>query len=965
MTAARLRAIEEAFQGALECDPHELRGFLDQRCADAVLRTTVEALLASHEKEETFVETSIAALAANLLDNRERTSLVGETIGHYRILKRIGAGGMGEVYLAADINVGRNAALKVLPPHLAGYTERLSRFQQEACAIAGLNHPNIMTIYEVGGDNSTKYIASELIEGETLHQRLTGGPLELHEAIEIAIQIATALAAAHSAGVVHRDIKPQNIMLRPDGYVKVLDFGIAKLAEAEVTDTSLPADPPTLFETQAGSLLGTVSYMSPQQARGEVVDTRTDIWSLGMVLCEMTTGRLPFVGKAAAEVMASILTKDPLSLAAFSKDTPSELQQIITKMLQKNPAQRYQAANEAVEALKGLRHRMELAAELAQTGAAPASGLPRISLPVAAAVICLLALLLIGAMFWLRKPSNFSAPERSIAVLPFENLSSEAQDSYFADGMQDEILTDLAKVADLKVISRTSVLQYKSGGTRNLRDIGRQLGVANILEGSVQRLGKRVRVNAQLIDARNDGHLWGNSYDRELYDVFTIQNQIAEAIAAELRIKLSPAEQKAIERVPTRDFQAFELYTRAKNLLLETTFSSDAKADLLQATELLNQALGRDPSFFQAYCALGYADDTLYFSGFDHTSARLELAEAAVQAAVRLDQDAGETHLARAWNLYSGYLDYDGALAELEHARHKLPNDSRILLLNGFIQRRQGRWAESTQNLERAISLDPRNVYTLQQIAVSYDYLRRYSEEESIFDRVLAIVPDDIDSMTARAWTELNWHADTAPLRAIINSIRSSKPAMISRIADAWLLCALSEHNSDSAKEALMFAEEKPHVSSDNVPLSRLFLEGVIARMIKDDARAQAAFTAARSEQEKAVQAEPNYGPAICLLGLIDAGLGRKEQALAEGRRAVELLPVEKDAINGPAMIKYLAVIAAWTGEKELACEQLEKAIRYPSFLGYGYLKLLPFWDPLRGDPRFEKILSSLASEAH
>jgi serine/threonine-protein kinase len=571
------------------------------------------------------------------------------------------------------------------------------------------------------------------------------------------------------------------------------------------------------------------------------------------------------------------------------------------------------------------------------------------------------AVVLLASLSWWRNAHVKSPSAKSIAVLPFVNLSQDKQDAYLADGIQDEILGDLAKDADLKVISRTSTMQYKSGAPRNLREIGQQLGAATLVEGSVKRLGNRLHVNAQLINARTDGHLWGQSYDREIANVFTIQNEIAEAIVAQLRIKLSPAEQKAIKRVPTRDVRAFDLYTRAKNLLIETTLSSDAKADLLRAAELLNQAVARDPSFFEAYCDLAYTNDTLYFSGYDHTSARLTLAEAAIEAAFRLHPDAGETHLAKAWNLYSGYLDYDGAFAELEHARQSLPNDPRIFQLIGFIQRRQGRWDDSTRNLDRAVSLDPRNVYMLQQIALSYDYLRRYVEEDAILDRLLAIAPEDLDSKMGGGWLELNWHADTRPLHQMIDSIRSVDPGETSRLTDAWLLCALSEHDADSAREALVFAEEKPHVSSDNVALSRLFIEGVIARMTNEDAKARSAFIAARAEQEKVIQAQPNYGPAVCLLGLIDAGLGRKEEALREARQAIELLPVEKDAINGPAMIKYLSVVAAWTGEKDVACEELEAAVRFPSFLSYGQLKLLPFWDPLRGDPRFEKIVASLA----
>ena len=381
---------------------------------------------------------------------------------------------------------------------------------------------------------------------------------------------------------------------------------------------------------------------------------------------------------------------------------------------------------------------------------------------------------------------------------------------------------------------------------------------------------------------------------------------------------------------------------------------------MLQAADLLNQAIAHDPSFFQAYCQLAYTHDPLYFLGLDHTPARLALAEAAIQAAFRLRPDAGETHLARAQNLYWGYLDYDGALAELEVARQTLPNDPRIFELKGYIQRRQGRWEESTRNLERAIDLDPRNFFTLQQIAISYGVLRRYAEEKSVLDRALAIEPNDVDTKVALASVEFHWKADTRPLHRAIDSIRATNPAAVPNIANDWLICALAERDAAAAKNALNAFGEIP-LTDYAVHLNRPLIEGVIARMTKDEDKARAAFMAARAEQEKTVQAQPNYGPPLCVLGLINAGLGRKEEALREGRRAVELLPVEKDAINGPLMITYLAMIAAWAGDKDLACEQLAIAIRPPSTVSYGQLKLLPFWDPLRGDPRFEKIVASLA----
>ncbi len=507
------------------------------------------------------------------------------------------------------------------------------------------------------------------------------------------------------------------------------------------------------------------------------------------------------------------------------------------------------------------------------------------------------------------RASSAPAPvrEKSIAILPFKNLSDEKENAYFADGVQDEILTHLAKVADLKIISRISVMQYKSGVARNLREIGQQLGVANAVEGSVQRSGNRVRVNAQLVDTRTDTQIWGQTYDRDLADVFAIQSEIATAIADQLQAKLSPSEKSAIQRSPTGDITAFDLYTRANNLLL-TSFSSAARAKLLEAADLLNQAIGRDPSFFQAYCQLAHTHDLIYFLGLDHTPARLASAEAAVQSAFRLRPDAGETHLARAQNLYWGYRDYGSALAELEVARQTLPNDPRIFELTGYIQRRQGRWEESTRNLERAIELDPRNFFMLQQIATSYGVLRRYAEDTSVLDRALAIEPNDVNIKVALASIQFHWKADTGPLHRTIDSIRATNPGALPNVANDWLSCALAERDVAAATDALNAFGEIP-LTDYAVHSNRPLMEGVIARMMKDEGTARAAFMAARAEQEKAVLSEPNYGPPLCVLGLIDAALGQKEEALREGRRAVELLPVEKDAINGPLMITYLAMI--------------------------------------------------------
>ena len=555
--------------------------------------------------------------------------------------------------------------------------------------------------------------------------------------------------------------------------------------------------------------------------------------------------------------------------------------------------------------------------------------------------------------------ANSAPPSKSIAVLPFEDLSNKREDASFADGVQDDILTKLAKVTDLKVISRTSVMQYR--GKQNTREIGKALGVSYVLEGSVRKTGARLHINAQLIDTRTDTHTWAEQYDFGLNDMFAVQSEIAKKIGGRLHAKLSPTEEAAIEQPPTTRLPAFDLYTRAKNLLLRMGLSSNERANLLEAASLLNQAVAKDPSFFDAYCLLSYIHDLLYFLGLDHTAARLALAEIAIQSASRLRPDAGDTHLARAQNLYYGYLDYDGALTELELARQTLPNDPRVFELTGYIQRRQGRWEESTQNLERAIELDPRNTDILEQATLNYVVLRRYTEEKSVWDRMIDIMPNNPETQTSRAQAELNSRADTRPLHQVVDSIRATNPGAIPAIAHAWLVCALAERDATAAREALLAATDNPINLGGEVYFNGLFMEGVIARMTKDDNKARSAFTAARAEQEKIIQAQPNFGPAVCVLGLIDAALGRKEEALREGRRAVELVPIEKDSMRSRSIIRYFAIIAAWVGDKDLACEQLSIAARPPSTLSYGQLMLLPLWDPLRGDPRFEKVVASLA----
>src|SRR5438876_8698511 len=962
------------------------------------------------------------------MQNGQADLLVGRTIGHYKILKRIGTGGMGEVYLATDVTAGRKAALKLLPMRFTGDAERLKRFQQEARAVVALNHPNILTVYEIGEDHSIHYIASELIEGETLRERLMHGRMQLSEAVDIAIQMASALVAAHNAGIVHRDIKPENIMLRPDGYVKVLDFGIAKLAEQEVPAT-LPKDEALLLvETNLGSILGTVRYMSPEQARGAPVDKGTDIWSLGAVLYEMVTGHAPFTGETPGEAMTSILEKEPPPLTRYIAHAPAELQQVISKALRKERSQRYHSAHELLEALKDLRRKLEFesfvksgffeevkrrkvyrvaaayiiaAAGIIQLASAafPAWDLPNSALRLVVVLLLIgfpLALILgwvfditshgirvtpgthrrvnaivlvaagviisTAAGFLLLPRVSAHKIDKSIAVLPFENLSKDEENAFFAGGVQDEILTDLAKVADLKVISRTSVMKYKSDLERNLREITKTLGVSHVVEGSVQRAGGRVRVNVQLIDAQNDAHLWAEHYDRDIADIFAIQSEIAQQIADQLRAKLSPAEKAAIAERPTTDPVAYAYYTKAREMDTWSNWEGDEK-NLNQKVELLEKATQRDPNFALAYCALAKTQiDLSSFTGEPDNRKHLELAKKAAEAALRVRPDLGEAHLELARYYFEAGVfiqDYDRARDELAIVYRTLPNNSEALMIEGRTGRHENRWDASLANLQQASELDPRNSDVAWYLGQIYFEMRRYSELEQL--RTKQAASGILDSPLIQSFLANIKLAQGDPVAA--QSLLEQLPPDYSPGFWIWetrFKTALYLRDYDAANRVIAAAPAKwADFAFDADHGSDSWAYGQVARARGDKPKALAAFAAARKKMEAIWGDEPKDAPYFSDLARLDAGLGQKEEAIREARRAVELLPIAKDSLNGPWIVTNLALVYAWTGERDRALEQLEIVATIPAGPTYGDLRFNQCWDSLRGDKRFDKIVAA------
>ena len=592
---------------------------------------------------------------------------------------------------------------------------------------------------------------------------------------------------------------------------------------------------------------------------------------------------------------------------------------------------------------------------------ATARELPR-KRAVSAAVIAagvVLALIGLGVGLWKfgYGPPIGRVAEKSVAVLPFENLSADPEDAFFTVGVQDEIRNDLAKIADLKVISRNSVMQYKPGVKRNFREIADALRVAQLVEGSVQRAAGRVRVRAQLIDAKTGTHLWRKRYDGAVDDVFAIQSEIAKAIADRLGAKLSEAEKAAIKEKPTDKHLAYDRYVRA-GILLEGT-ALDARSGELryEAVRLLELAVAQDPKFLLAYCRLGFAQQGLYFNGYDHTPQRLARATQAVETALRLGPDRGESHLAAGLLYYYCYRDYDRARSELTIARRLLPNEPLVFTVPGWIDRRQGRWQDHLHNINRSLELDPRNVFVLHQLAGTYQILRHYNDLVATFDRALAVAPNDAVARVARGLAELDASANVRPAQKAVQEVLANDAADGVKIVDRWFNIALSARDADDAKRALASMLPEGITWGANVRTSRTFCEGVAARVFGDSEAAMNAFAAAREEMETVLQKQPDYPEAVSALGMIDAALGRKEDALREGRRAVELLPVTKDVMTGSELLRNLALIYAWTGEKDLALDQIAAALQGPGHITYGQLRLHPWWDAIRDDPRFEKLV--------
>jgi TolB-like protein/Tfp pilus assembly protein PilF/predicted Ser/Thr protein kinase len=888
----------------------------------------------------------------NAFGERVPPSAVLMDFGDYELLEQIGRGGQGVVFRARQKSLNRTVALKVINLGQWASKAHLKRFRLEAEAAARLEHPGIVPIHDVGERDGSCYFSMKFVEGGQLDEVAKREPMSIRRAVEFIAKVARIVHYAHEHGILHRDIKPGNILLDQKGEPQLTDFGLARLVESESSITH------TL------EVLGTPSYMAPEQAVGNnaAVSSATDVYGLGAVLYELLTGHPPYAGGTTYQTIKLLLDTEPRPPRLWNRKIDRDLSTICLKCLEKDPKRRYSSALALAEDLeRWLKHEP---IQARHTGVFTRGKKWMQRNPTRALLAASLVALAAAAGWIIWKSELIRQPlATGIAVLPFENLGDEKEHTAFADGVQDDILTKLAKIADLKVISRTSVMEYR--GKRNVRQIGDALRVSHVLEGSARRSGDRVHLNMQLIDTRTDTHVWAEEYDRDLNGLFAVQSEIAQKVADHLHARLSAAEKASVEERPTEDLVAYDFYVRAVSIIYNAQIDSldpveAGLVNLPEAVELLNKAVARDPTFFLAYCQLAFLHDLIYQEEKDDT--HLALAQSAIDSAFRLRPDSGEAHLALAWHLYWGYRDYDRARVELALAQQSLPNNPQVYELAGWMDRDQNRWADAIHNLERACELDPRDLNYLINLGGTYLWLHDYDQHTKIMDRIVALQPDRKPGRIFRASVELYRRADTGPWRAAIEKILTNEPGSEKDpfMAGQRYTLALYDRDWDAAERAAhLLSREYSFTWSFPRKLGPDFWVGVVARLKADETSARAAFMRARAQQEEELRVHPDNADLLAGLGLIDAGLGRKEEALNEGRRAMELDPGAKDEFTESTM--WFAIICAWTGERDLALGQLEAFAKTPGSHTYGNLRLSPMWDPLRGDPRFEKIVTSLA----
>ncbi len=850
--------------------------------------------------------------------------MIGKTISHYKIVEKLGEGSMGKVYKAEDTTLKRIVALKFLPHHLIAGKSIKERFFHEARAASALNHPNIITIHDIHEEDGEVFLAMEFVDGVLLSDKLKDGPLKQKELISIATGIADGLNAAHNADITHRDIKSENIIIAKDGQPKIIDFGLAKQKGMSQI-------------TKDGTTLGTQGYMSPEQVQGITTDQRSDIFSFGVVLYQLATGKLPFEGEHEAAVLYSIVNEAPIPITTLNPNMDEELNRIISKALEKDVKDRYQHADDLLADIRKLKK--------GSTPKPTAVQPPKWRIPAYIFGFAVIVLLLYST--FIKKDTLPIEPApvtngKSIAILPFKAIGDSKEDEYFRDGIHDDILSQVAKIRDLKVVSRTSVMRYKDTD-KNMREIAQELGVETILEGSVRRAGERVRIVAQLINAKTDDHLWTETYDRDYTDIFAIQSDVAENIASALKATLTPEEISSIEKAPTENMEAYDYYLKGKYYWdTKTTREGNMKA-----SELLEKAVELDPRFTLAYAWLAIVDFVLYDNIFwDPTPERLEKGKDALEKATQLDPDFPEVHYAQAQYYADIKKDFKKAIIEYLKALEGRPNDSGINLEIGISYMALGEWGEAEKYLLKGYELDPHGLTVALYVAFYYSYLHDWRKTEYYVDKAIVSLPEEPYNYFFKARTVLMEYGNTEKASQIIDEgIQfAGKRRMLKRRFEIDILTQRFQGLLDAVE---------PYPDFDDYFLYK----GVAYWFLGQKDQAKNYLDSAQVVHERLTQTAPHDIDNYIYLGLVYAGLGMKEKAIQAAKKAVELEPIDKNALWGPLRHMRLAFVYSMVGEQEKALDEIELLLSTPFYFTTWDLKLNPFWDPLRDNPRFQELI--------
>ena len=918
---------------------------------DPALRAAVASLLAADAAAEAQLAPLDAALLAPTAGTPDLFGLSGRTVSHFNVLEPIGAGGMGVVYRAEDTRLGRTVALKFLLPHLSLDPSAKARFLREGRSAAALDHPNLCSIHEVGeSEDGRLFLAMALYPGETLKTRLArDGPPPVGEALEISRQVAAGLESAHAAVIVHRDLKPGNVMLLPDGTVKILDFGLAKARDQSLTET--------------GAVLGTVSYMAPEQISGDTVDPRADLWALGIVLYETLTGRTPFEGEQHITIAQAILNDDPVPPSTHRGDVPVALEDVVLRLLEKNPDKRYASASELLENLARvgtatagrtdslLRHARRARRVLATR---------RARILIASTAIVLLGAVSYTAIVRKNVASVAIAARTAIAVLPFRDLSADSSHAYFVSGLHDEILSQLYKVTGLKVIGRNSVMGYSGPQAPPLKQIARELGVGSIVDASVRVVANRVRVNVQLVDAATEKPLWLDTYERTVEDAFSLQSDIAQQIVATVGVVLGGAERRALTSVPTEKTRAYLLYLQGKEI--ERGPDGRTQENVEAAARLYEEAIGLDSSFALARAALAGNYLWMYIARYDMTAERLARARAEAETAVRLAPNLPEVREAMGGVLNVGpKTNPHEALKEWQLALRSAPNDARLLGHAASFYRQTGNWEEYEKTFRRVVELDPRNAtFLADHGGDTHLRMGRFADAIHWYERAAGITGDTVLLTLQKAWIYSIWKGDMEPIRAWMRGEGgriARRNGWIYPLINFWLI----ERQPDSL--LLVLKQQRQPVFQSSFAFEPVALWSAAAHDLRGDARAaRAANDSALVIADSGIRQYPQDFSPHESRGMALAGLGRRAEALDEVRKIRENY-LFKDVWVRERMVIGIARIHALLGDVDGTVDNLEQILkeRYAG-LTIHQLRLQPDWDRVRAHPRFQALLNRYAS---